>query len=314
MANKGKFKLSESVVRNTIEWFVENPNEKLSKNEFCKKAGCSLSALDNALMAYGYTDYTTMCSQHLLNQKTRVPESRNKEKVCDQLCEGLVKWLNEHPDEMCFKLTDKNLNSKLEKYGCGSIGRLFRKYESDATRRRSMIVNWFKEYRADLIYIFDDYTLSRARTQLSHSLNDLDNLTVYNTERKTVDSSSYGDENDLLFFLGMTIGILHSQKKRLPEQLRLTCASQNGVDCINRAGKGVELKATLDSHYAINSNYEDAEYVLCWNHSLSDENVTQFKLKNGIKEIFTLFDLWDDFNLAGYFKISFNRFRDNVNS
>ncbi len=307
MASAGNFKISKSAIEEAIAWFAENTDANLTKSTFCKKLNCSLSALDNALSGYGYTDFSTMCHEHLQNRIARVPQCRNETEVCEILCNGLVDWLNDHAVEPCFKLTDKNLNSELKIYGCGSVGRLFRKYVPDATQRRSMIVNWFKKNRSDLLERFDEYALGRAKTQVYHSIENLDDMTTYRTESKTVVNCAHGDENDLLLFLGMTLGLLGHEK--LPAALQLTCAHQNGVDCLNRNGDGVELKTTLDSAYALSSKYDAADYVLCWNHNLSPENLKKFKLENEIKEVFTLFDLWDEFELTDHFKTNFNRFR-----
>lgn len=312
MAKSGEHAVSKSAFEEALNYFKSHTDKKLTKEKFAQRIGVSTSAIDTYCKDKFKLSFSKIIHTHMKGRLGRSPEI-TLEELTEEICLALSKKIEDASDTS-FIFTWDSLSTDLEQFGLQySRGLLRKKFKQRAKARDFYVASCLQNdhpetFRkiSDKNFSNESYEFLKTKGILTTTQNkeesifdEIDNFEKIRNKEKKI-TKKYGDEQNLIFLFGATIGIYLSQNEfhTLPENLKAIRSFSNGVDFKLKNGEGLEAKSYLNTSYSQNSNYSSTDHILCWKTGLSNSEIDAFKKEHGIKSIIELETAWKDLGIS----------------
>lgn len=147
MGVRGNYSINKEDIESAIERLKSSDKESLSKSEFCKEVGGSLSAVSDAIMRIYNMGYEELIAYKLPHLCSRLPRFERPDLFLGFLCEKISEYLSDSENVDVFKLTQSNLNTKLV---IVNMGRSARHMYPKSAELKQAIYDWFEKNKPEL--------------------------------------------------------------------------------------------------------------------------------------------------------------------
>ncbi|MEZ8548518.1 hypothetical protein [Vibrio cyclitrophicus] len=311
MACIGETTVKIDTFNSVIETLELKPIKNLKKTELAELLNSSVSAVDSFLLLHYQLTFTEFIYENLEECSTRSPEI-SKLNMGKLLAETIHKYYSDD-GAIPFKITWSSLVKYLKPYGMNYSYSTIRNKFENALHRDISILNslqhseFIDTYQKIDLDCFEKrnhvglYEFINTNKQLHNSVDETDFKIIHaNTDIPC------GHEINLVYLYGMTVNAvrlaLNVEPSKLPLPLNSKYAQARGVDFVLFDRKTLELKVDIKSHYAKNSSYKNADYVLCWKTDMTPIEIDLFKEQNGVSEVFELSLIWEVYGLTEQMK------------
>jgi len=274
----------------------------------------SASALQNYLEAQEKKTFQEFVNQNFPNKKHRA-EAVSVEHLTKRIAKGINDWIKETNEKQVFKLTWSSISMELKSFDDSFDWKksTLRKKYGTALVRDFEIVKRLQEYWPECFdclnkQSFEPKSWSFLTEKIPALLDNNGNQPLKHTREKVNEfnegklenketTQQYGDESNLVFLYGVTLGYLLASKgdfSKLPSSMKAVKSSSRGVDFVMSNNERMEAKQTLSTPYAKGSDYTAANHILCWESGLSDKDLQRFMKERSIDNVFELLDIWKE--------------------
>lgn len=147
MGMRGDYSINKVDIDSAIDRLKVSEKASLNKSEFCKEVGGSISAVSDAIMRTYKMGYEELIAYKLPHLCSRLPRFEKPEVFLDFLCKKIRDYLYENEDTGIFKLTQSNLNTKLD---IVNLGRSARHMYPKSAELKQAIYEWFETNNPEL--------------------------------------------------------------------------------------------------------------------------------------------------------------------
>jgi hypothetical protein len=312
MPKPNEFKVTSDSLKQAVEYFRKNDNKELTKPYLAQKLSVSPSALDNYLRTQEKKTFQEFVNQNFPNRKYRAVEVS-----VDDLTKAIAKSINdliqEKNEKQVFKLTWSSIPMELDRFDVSWTKDLLRKKYKSALVRDFEIVKRLQEDWPECFNCLNKQSFgqkswsfliekipalldNKGNQPLKHTNEKVNEFNERKLENKET-TQQYGDESNLVFLYGVTLGYLLASKgdfSKLPSSMKAVKSSSRGVDFVMSNNERMEAKQTLSTPYAKGSDYTAANHILCWESGLSDKDLQRFMKERSIDNVFELLDIWKE--------------------
>ncbi|EGQ9245393.1 TPA: hypothetical protein RQK43_004412 [Vibrio vulnificus] len=299
MPVKGNLSVNRSDFESMILDLKNRNVKNLAKIDLAKYLGVSLSALDRFLQAELGIDYVTLIEKEFPSLVTRSREVTQDE-LTEFISMGINSWVEDNKRRV-FKLSWDSIAKELKPYGMIWEYSTLRKKFKTAINRDILIVGFLKESYPEAYSSLrkDSFTTKNWNKLCDEfpSLNNNEPKVITHSHNESIDNLEFGDEQNLIFLYGLTVGMILAKNMNIPYPLSAKRSYSIGVDFVMDDGKKMEAKSNLSSYYSQSSNYDEADYVLCWKTGMDSSQLNSFQERNNILKVYVLPELWEEYGL-----------------